>query len=145
MVPTIQSDGLLDYCMSDVRIHCLLSDGYGGFVRGANQLGLVLNPEVLPNASSDWTSDSQTSINWSGWSLIIEDLDNDGFRCGSDGWCTTRSRLCQIAGADMAAGLVVGCGWMALLISIIPIRFLNHLGCTEWPVLTLMVWSSRVN
>ena len=78
----LNQDGFLDYCMSDVRnsLVCLLSDGYGGFVRGANQLGLVVEPAVLPNASSDWTTDSlDIDQTWSAWSVVMEDLDNDGF------------------------------------------------------------------
>lgn len=78
----LNQDGFLDYCMSDVRnsLVCLISDGYGGFVRGANQLGLVVSPSLLPDVSNDWTTDSPNiDQTWSAWSVIMEDLDNDGF------------------------------------------------------------------
>lgn len=60
----LNGDGLLDYCMSDVGpIKCLLS-AEGGFVEGAQGLGLTAPPI--------------TGV-WSGWSLDLVDLDHDGF------------------------------------------------------------------
>ncbi len=60
----LNGDGRLDYCLSDVGpLKCLLSVE-GGFVEGAQGLGL--------------TSPAVDGV-WSGWSLDLVDLDNDGF------------------------------------------------------------------
>ncbi len=58
-------DGLLDYCMTDTGpIHCLISDGQGWYDAGI-AMGLV--PEDVGDAET-----------WSGWSIELEDFDNDG-------------------------------------------------------------------
>jgi len=62
----LNRDEDLDYCISDLnRIQCLLSDGDGAFYEGAQALGLML-PDAPPGNG------------WSGWSIDLVDLDNDG-------------------------------------------------------------------
>jgi len=59
-------DGRLDYCISDIGpVKCLLSTEAGSFVESGVAMGLV------PDLITDWNA-------WSGWSIEIEDLDNDG-------------------------------------------------------------------
>ena len=60
-------DGSLDYCMTDIGpVRCLLSAGDGRFVESGVSMGLV------PGEVEDPTD-------WSGWSMEIQDLDNDGW------------------------------------------------------------------
>jgi hypothetical protein len=76
----LNKDGLLDYCISDVANHliCLLSTE-DGFYLGGESLGLEVNPTDLPNVSEDWTDEtSMSNATWSGWSIIMQDLNNDG-------------------------------------------------------------------
>jgi hypothetical protein len=62
----LNGDGVLDYCISDLnRMQCLLSDGTGAYAESAEALGMVLAP--LPPGKG-----------WSGWSVDLVDLDNDG-------------------------------------------------------------------
>ena len=62
------SDGLLDYCMTDVgRPQCLLSDGSGGYYEGGLVMGLEAENPVL---------EFPTTI---GWAIDHQDLDNDGW------------------------------------------------------------------
>ena len=59
-------DGRLDYCVSDIGpVKCLLSTEAGSFVESGVAMGLV------PDLITDWNE-------WSGWSIELEDLDNDG-------------------------------------------------------------------
>jgi hypothetical protein len=59
-------DGRLDYCMSDIGpAKCLLSAPDGSFIESGVSMGLV--PELMVDIES-----------WAGWSMEIEDLDNDG-------------------------------------------------------------------
>ena len=59
-------DGRFDYCISDIGpVKCLMSTGNGSFVESGVAMGL--EPELMLN----WDS-------WSGWSIEVEDLDNDG-------------------------------------------------------------------
>ena len=77
----INGDGWLDYCISDVANHliCLLSDGFGGFYEAGQSLGLEVDPARLPNADTRWVDpDPDTWLSWSAWSLVLQDLDNDG-------------------------------------------------------------------
>ena len=58
-------DGILDYCMTDTGpIHCLISDSAGWYDAGV-AMGLV--PKDVVDAEA-----------WSGWSIELEDFDNDG-------------------------------------------------------------------
>jgi len=60
-------DGRLDYCMSDIGpAKCLISAADGSFVESGVDMGLEAG------LMTDWEA-------WSGWSMEIEDLDNDGF------------------------------------------------------------------
>jgi hypothetical protein len=60
-------DGRLDYCMSDIGpAKCLLSAPDGSFIESGVAMGLV--PDLMADIES-----------WAGWSMEIEDLDNDGF------------------------------------------------------------------
>lgn len=77
----INGDGLLDYCISDVADHliCLLSDGFGGFYEGGQSLGLNVDPARLPNVDPRWVvPDPDVWLSWSAWSLVLQDLNNDG-------------------------------------------------------------------
>jgi hypothetical protein len=59
-------DGQLDYCMSDIGpAKCLLSAPDGSFVESGVAMGLA----------ADLMVDQES---WAGWSMEIEDLDNDG-------------------------------------------------------------------
>ncbi|HNC97184.1 MAG TPA: CRTAC1 family protein, partial [Myxococcota bacterium] len=61
----LNMDGILDYCVTDTGpIHCLISDSTGWYDAGV-ALGLV--PQEVGDAEF-----------WSGWSIELEDLDNDG-------------------------------------------------------------------
>ena len=63
----LNGDGHLDYCLTDLeRLRCFLSDGQGAYFEGAESLGLV-PPELEPGQG------------WSGWSIDLVDLDNDGW------------------------------------------------------------------
>jgi hypothetical protein len=65
-VHDLNQDGTLDYCMTDVGpLRCLLSDGEGAYVES----GLYLNLQAEEAERPDL---------WSGWSLEMVDLDNDG-------------------------------------------------------------------
>ena len=62
----LNSDGQLDYCMSDLnRMHCLLSSDAGTYAESAVALGLVLPAQ-------------KEGHGWSGWSVDLADLDNNG-------------------------------------------------------------------
>ena len=62
----LNGDGLLDYCFSDVGpLVCLETDGQGGFVDTRAARGIV--PASMDSPSY-----------WTGWSLEMADLDNDG-------------------------------------------------------------------
>lgn len=59
-------DGRFDYCMSDIGpAKCLLSAPDGSFVESGVAMGL--EPDLMVDIES-----------WAGWSMEIEDLDNDG-------------------------------------------------------------------
>ena len=62
----LNQDGAWDYCISDLnRLQCLLSQKDGSFSEGAQALGLALQG-------------LESDQGWSGWSLELADLDNDG-------------------------------------------------------------------
>lgn len=62
----IDGDGHLDYCMSDTGpVHCLMSDGSGGYFDAGTAMGLT--PTEVPDVEG-----------WSGWSIEVQDIDNDG-------------------------------------------------------------------
>ena len=62
----LNDDGYWDYCISDLnRLQCLLSQPDGSYSEGAQSLGIRV---VLSGAEQGW----------SGWSLELADLDNDG-------------------------------------------------------------------
>jgi hypothetical protein len=62
----LNGDGRLDYCFSNVGpMFCLLSSAAGGFYEGAQALGLV-------------PADSVGHSGTIGWSVVLDDLDNDG-------------------------------------------------------------------
>ena len=76
----LNGDGLLDYCISDVSNHliCLMSM-QDGFYLGGESLGLEVEPDTLQNVPTEWTTEDITgSVIWSGWSIIMQDLDNNG-------------------------------------------------------------------
>lgn len=65
-VHDLNEDGVLDYCMTDVGpLRCLLSDPGGEYVES----GLYLNLQ---------SEEAERADRWSGWSLELVDLDNDG-------------------------------------------------------------------
>lgn len=77
----INQDGDLDYCISDVAnaFTCLLSDGYGGFYEGARSLNLEIDPTLMSDVDEVWTNnDPDTWVDWSAWSIIMQDINNDG-------------------------------------------------------------------
>ncbi len=62
----LNGDGALDYCMSDSGLmRCLLSTSDGSYYDGATALGLQ-------------PASSYGDVRWTGWSLGLDDLDNDG-------------------------------------------------------------------
>lgn len=65
----LNRDGVMDYCLSDNHIHCLMSDGQGGFFDTADAVGLGLGTRGEPDENGEWY--------WSGWSVEVEDFDND--------------------------------------------------------------------
>ena len=101
-VSDLNGDGLIDYCMSDDYIYCLVSDGMGSYVESGLAMGLVPDLESHP----DWNPDNQQHdhgdddqggpgqggpgqggggegehemfCQWFGWSLELVDFDNDG-------------------------------------------------------------------
>lgn len=76
----LNGDGFLDYCISDVSNHliCLMSM-QDGFYLGGESLGLDVEPDTLPNVPTEWTTEDITgTVIWSGWSIIMQDLDNNG-------------------------------------------------------------------
>ena len=78
----INQDGFLDYCLTDIRKHlvCFLSDGLGSFYEAGLSMGLQVFPENIPEAPQNWKEDTgDGAINWVAWSLLLEDINNDGF------------------------------------------------------------------
>ena len=78
----LNQDGFLDYCMTDVRnaLVCFVSDGIGGFYESGLSFGLQVEPAALVGAPTSWNADSgEFSAVWVAWSLLMEDIDNDGF------------------------------------------------------------------
>jgi hypothetical protein len=74
----LNSDGLLDYCLSDnfARLRCLMSDGEGRYYDGGAALGLSPDLESHP----DWEEGRHSVHHWTTWSVELQDLDNDGHR-----------------------------------------------------------------
>ena len=78
----LNQDGLLDYCMTDLKniLICYMSDGIGTYYDAGAALGLIVNVEDHPRLPIWWQEQLvYTDTTWSGWSLILEDLDNDGY------------------------------------------------------------------
>ncbi len=74
----LDEDGRLDLCVTDLGpIRCMLGDPSGIYRAGAASLGL--------------TQPAGTSAAWSGWSIELVDLDNDGLRDAAvaAGWPST--------------------------------------------------------
>lgn len=83
-VNDLNQDGFLDYCISDVKevLICLLSDGPDYYYDGGASLGLIVDWEKHPRLPDHWYEETDPDAKhtmWSGWSLVMEDLDNDGF------------------------------------------------------------------
>tara|TARA_Y100001968_G_scaffold278281_1_gene273537 strand:+ start:3171 stop:5018 length:1848 start_codon:yes stop_codon:yes gene_type:complete len=101
----LNGDGLMDYCMSDDYIYCLVSDGLGGYVESGLAMGLSPDLESHPlydpennrhNHGSDHggsedqhggrqggqggqgEGEGEQFCQWFGWSLEFVDLDHDG-------------------------------------------------------------------
>jgi hypothetical protein len=78
----LNSDGFLDYCMSDVatQLTCLLSTGDGAYYEAGAALGLIPEQTTHPELPEDW-SDYEHSFGdtvWVSWGLSMTDFDNDG-------------------------------------------------------------------
>jgi enediyne biosynthesis protein E4 len=105
-VSDLNGDGIIDYCMSDDYIYCLVSDGMGGYVESGLAMGLVpdleshpeWDPENQQHNHGDDDDDGQGGnggegrggggggegegemfCQWFGWSLELVDFDNDGY------------------------------------------------------------------
>ena len=68
----LNSDGFPDYCMTDnvPALVCMVSDGDGGYFEAGTALGLEI--EGVPQKEGE-------PFSWTGWSIDIVDLDNDGW------------------------------------------------------------------
>ena len=65
-VADLDGDGALDYCMTDIGPpQCLVTHGGPGYVESGLALGLEATSAPVPQY-------------WSGWSIELADLDNDG-------------------------------------------------------------------
>lgn len=65
-VVDLNGDGRLDYCLTDTGpVKCMIDDGAGAYYDAGTAMGMV-----PAGYAPDWQ--------WSGWSIEVVDLDNDG-------------------------------------------------------------------
>ena len=93
----LNGDGRFDYCVTDIadQLVCLLSDGQGGYYEGGAALGLTVDRSLHPG----WQgipSDVEPRAIYTGWGLVLADLNNDSHVDGA----ATASIVSQVLSLD---------------------------------------------